>query len=128
MRKREGGGRRGGGEGGGLSTNVQGHLPGVVGISCQTMKTLYKRWQIADKKMLQTALFVLCAMFTLCMVGGSQRMSASCGWCHRHIGAERINALVRASSIPYQYLPCPQGHYPLLSTRLAESVQVPGHG
>ena len=52
------------------------------------------------EKMLQTALFVLCAMFTLCMVGGSQRMSASCGWGHGHIGAERINALFRASSIP----------------------------
>lgn len=74
---------------------------------------------------LQTTLVVPCAMIVLCMVGASQGISASCGWCHSHIGAECINALFRTSSITV--LAMSTKALPLLSTGLAASLQKSGH-
>ena len=79
MRKREGGGRRGGGEGGGLVNKRAGSPAGSSRHIMSDNEDFVQALADCRQKMLQTALFVLCAMFTLCMVGGSQRMSASCG-------------------------------------------------
>ena len=62
-------------------------------------------------RMLRTALVVPCAMIVLCMVGASQRMSASCGWCHSQYEAECINAVFRTSSITVLAMSRGTSHY-----------------